>query len=82
VGKAQFVEKFEVGAATTSECGGGPFADAVESEDGGFVEGRRKKCARGMSLVVCGEVNGDAGVAESGEFVGDGGAEPEFFLQP
>ena len=37
------------------EAGGGPLANAVEGEDGRFLERRRKESASGVRLVVLGE---------------------------
>ena len=62
VRKAQLVRERDAVAAADAEAGRGPFADAVEREDGRLVERRGKERAGGVRLVVLGE---DAALGDS-----------------
>ena len=82
VREAELAEKLEIGAGAAAERGGGPFADAVEREDGGVGERRREEGAGGVRLVMAGEMNRRRGETECAKFVFDHGWEPELGVQP
>jgi len=55
VGEAQFVRQVDAVASPDAPGGRRPFADAVNGQDGGFLERRRKERAGGVRLVVLGK---------------------------
>ncbi len=50
--KPQLTRELQRIPGARSTRGGAPFADAVERQDGGFLEGARKKGAGGVAFVM------------------------------
>ena len=78
--EADLVRQLDAVAPPGPERGGGPLADAVHREDGGFVERGRKERARRVRLVVLGE--DDLPLVASSEPLRDGARQVELLLRP
>ena len=78
--KVHLVAEFDPVAAPRAQAGRGPFADAVDREQGGFLERRGEERARGVRLMVFGEDVGPP-VGPAQPFVHEA-RQLEFFVDP
>ena len=57
MGKMLLSQHFDAIAGATANAGGSPFTNAIDGEDGGFIERRWKKSGGSMGLVMLGKKN-------------------------
>lgn len=83
VGEAKLLEDLDPVVPADADGAGGPFAHAVEGEDGGGGEGRGEEGAGRVGLVVLGEVDAVADPdAQFVEVLLDLHRDPQFLAQP